>query len=355
MKGREVMRERYNIILRLILAGGIILGLILMGRLFLLPSNDYMKQTFSEKIKSGHSPKITINGDSIGGWYSSGEWCTLLENKIETSTNQSIDISNISKPGNSSFAGIVSWEMMGITEKNMSDLVILCYGQNDIDDASFEINYEALIRNTIAGNPNAEIVVILESSQREYTRKINTIIELCDYYKIPYVDTIKAFNESGYSYEELSDDGIHPNAKGKEIYADAIYKVIQSELLTKRHILDFKGERPANKKAKNPETNQYSEGRYIPVDRMTIKGNTITVNLPECSSIGFDRVFFDGQHSITFKVGGKSFDVGYNWDYGFEQQHIDRLVSGDFSEGEASIIFEDAESLEKFNGLVYFE
>ena len=106
------MRERYNIILRLILTCGIILGLILMVMLFLLPSNDYMKQTFSEKIKSGHSPKITINGDSIGGCYSSGEWCTLLENQIETSTNQSIEVTNISKPGNSSFAGIVSWEMM---------------------------------------------------------------------------------------------------------------------------------------------------------------------------------------------------------------------------------------------------
>lgn len=349
------MRERYNIILRLILTGGIILGLILMVMLFLLPSNDYMKQTFSEKIKSGHSPKITINGDSIGGWYSSGEWCTLLENQIETSTNQSIEVTNISKPGNSSFAGIVSWEMMEPTEKNMSDLVILCYGQNDADDASFAINYEALIRNTMAGNPNAEIIAILESSQRDYTNKINTIVELCDYYKIPYVDTIKAFNESGYSYEELSDDGIHPNAKGKEIYADAVYKVVQSELLTKKHILDFKGERPANKKAKNSEADQYLEGQYIPVDRMEVKGNTVTVNLPECKIIGFDRVLIDGNHKITFEVGGESFDVGYKWNYGFEQRHIDSLVTGDFSEGEATIVFEDIDTLEKFNGLVCFK
>lgn len=325
------------------------------GVVTLSPTKDYMKQTFSEKISAGHNPNIVINGDSIGGWVNSGEWCTLLEEKIEISTNQSIGIINISKPGNSSFAGIVSWEMLEPTERTMSDLVILCYGQNDADDSSFAINYEALIRNTIAGNPNAEIIAILESSQRDYTNKINTIIELCDYYKIPYVDTIKAFNESGYSYEELSDDGIHPNAKGKEIYADAIYKVVQSELLTKKHILDFKGERPANKKAKNSETDQYLEGQYIPVDRMEVKGNTVTVNLPACKIIGFDRVLVDGDHVITFETNGESFDIGYSWGYGFEQQHIDRVLSGNFPAGKSIITFEDAKTLENFNGLICFK
>lgn len=342
---------RYKMIIGVTISVCIVL---LLGGLVLFPTNDYMKQTFSEKINACHSPNIIINGDSIGGTVNQGEWCTLLEDQIENETNTSIEVTNISKPGNSSFAGIVSWEMMEPIERTLSDLVILCYGQNDVDDESFAVNYEALIRNTIAGNPNAEIIAVLESSQRDYTNKINTIIELCDYYKIPYVDTIKAFNESGYSYDELSDDGVHPNAKGKEIYADAIYKVIQSELLTKKHILDFKGERPANRKAKNPEANQYQEGQYISVDRMEVKGNTIIVDIPQCKIIGFDRVFFDGKHDITFEVGGESYDVGYNWDYSFEQQHIDKKVTGDFDEGEATIVFEDEETLERFNGLVCF-
>lgn len=350
MKGCEEMRRR----LIPILSFGLI-SATLIGFLLLLPSNDYMKQTFSEKINAGYSPNITVNGDSIGGWVEQGEWCTLLEEQIESEINKSIEVTNISKPGNSTFAGIVSWEMMETTERALSDLVILCYGQNDVDDASFAINYESLIRNTIAGNPNAEIIAVLESSQRDYTNKINTIIELCDYYKIPYVDTIRAFNESGYAYEELSDDGIHPNAKGKEIYADAIYEVIQSKLLTKQHILDFKGERPANKKAKNPEADQYLEGQYIPVEHMKVKANTITANIPQCKIIGFDRVFFDGKHNITFEAGGECFDVSYKWDYGFEQRHIDRLVTGNFKEGEGIIIFEDLETLEKFNGLVCFK
>ena len=331
------------------------ISVVLLEGLVLFPTNDYMKQTFSEKINAGNSPNITINGDSIGGTVNDGEWCTLLEERIESETNKYIEVTNISKAGNSSFAGIVSWEMLDSTEKMLSDLVILCYGQNDVDDESFAVNYEALIRNTIAGNPNAEIIVILESSQRNYTNKINTIIELCDYYKIPYVDTIKAFKESGYSYEELSDDGIHPNTKGKEIYADAIYEVVQSELLTKQHILDFKGERPASKNAKNPEANQYLEYDYIPVSHMEVKENTILSDIPKCQIIGFDRVFFDGKHSITFEVGGESYDVGYSWNYGFEQQHIDKLVTGNFDEGKVSIVFEDTETLERFNGLICFK
>lgn len=339
---------------RIIIGIVISIYVILLGAIFLLPPNDYMKQTFSEKINAGYTANITINGDSIGGEVKPGEWCALLEEQIESQTNNPIKISNISKPGNSSFAGIASWEMLEPTERALSDLVILCYGQNDADDESFSVNYEALIRNTIAGNPNAEIIAILESSQREYTNKINTIIELCNYYKIPYVDTIKVFNESGYSYEELSDDGIHPNAKGKEIYADAIFKVIEDELLTKKNILDFKGERPANKKAKNPEANQYLNGQYIPVDHMDVKGNMITVDVPRCKIIGFDRVFFDGRHSVTFDIAGESFDVGYSWNYGFEQQHIDKLLTGNFSEGKATITFEDSKALEKFNGLICF-
>ena len=349
------MRKKQRVFLLLILMGGILLSAISGGLLLLFPTNDYMKQTFSEKINGGFSSNIVVNGDSIGGQYGVGEWCTLLEKHIEDETNSYIEVTNISKPGNSSFAGIVSWEMLDPTDKMFSDLVILCYGQNDADDESFAVNYEALIRNTIAGNPNAEIIAILESSQRDYTNKINTIIKLCNYYKIPYVDTIKAFNESGYSYEELSDDGIHPNAKGKEIYADTIYEVIQSELLVKQHILDFKGERPAKKNAKNPEADQYLECKYIPIEDMEVKGNTIMVNIPPCKIIGFDRVFFDGKHNIILKIKEENYDVGYNWGYSFEQRHIDKLVTGNFDEGNVNIVFEDVETLERFKGLVCFQ
>ena len=59
---------------------------------YLLWWNDYIKQTFSEKIDVGYTAHIIINGDSIGGTVEQGEWCTLLEEKIENVTNSSVEV-----------------------------------------------------------------------------------------------------------------------------------------------------------------------------------------------------------------------------------------------------------------------
>lgn len=341
---------------RIIWLVGLLIVAILVCLMLLLPTRDYMKMSFSEKIYSGHGAHIVVNGDSIGGTVGQGEWCSLLKEKIESKSNKSIEITNISKPGNNSFAGIVSWEMLDYTEKALSDLVILCYGQNDVDDETFAINYEALIRNTIKRNPNAEIIAILESSQRDYTNKINTILELCDYYRIPYVDTIKAFKESGYSYEELSDDGIHPNAKGKEIYADAIYKVIQSELLTKKHILDFKGERPANKKAKNPETIEYTNFKYFSADTLDVDQNTISLEVPKSSMIGLDIEFVKGEHGIvlTSDIDEEKHYVGYIWDNENSQRHIYMIYNAEDEATKFKFVFSEKNDIQNLYGVACF-
>lgn len=338
---------------------GIIVAIFIIGiSLYIfLPTNDYMKMTFSEKLNHGYSSSILINGDSIGGSVADGEWCTMLANLIKEETDGSVSVNNISKPGNTSFAGIVSWELMNDTERNLSDLVILCYGQNDVEDDSFIINYEALIRNTIAENPNAEIIAILESSQKKYTNKIKSIIKLCNYYDIPYVDTLKAFDESGYSYEELSDDGIHPNSIGKEIYANAVYDVIENKFLKKQNFWDFKGERPKNRKALNPESEKYSTCYYVSAEQMSRSGNEFSTTISNCSIIGLDMIYIDGDHNIQIFVpnDNRGYDVGYSWDYDFEQRHIYSVLSGDYKEGEIKISFKEEKTAEKFLGLVYFK
>lgn len=342
--------------LRIILVSIFILIIVIIsGLIFALPTKDYMKMTFSEKINAGYTAHILINGDSIGGTANEGEWCSILKNIITKETSETVEINNISKPGNSSFAGIASWEIMEDVNQRLSDLVILCYGQNDVDDESFAINYEALIRNTIAGNPNAEIIAVLESSQREYTNKIMTIIELCNYYNIPYVDTIKAFKNSGYSYDELSDDGTHPNAKGKEIYAMAIWNVIKHEFLEKQNFLDFKGERPKNKKAKNTEANRYLVCCYIPSDKMKVQGKTVYVNIPTCQIIGMDMMLVSGEHDININLNGNKYDVGYSWKYDFNQRHINEVLSGKFNEGDIVINFDDIDMVNTLNGLICFK
>lgn len=329
--------------------------LLLVGVILLFPSRDYMKMTFSEKISQGYSTNILINGDSIGGSTAEGEWGTLLKDKLVEDYDCYITVQNISKAGNSCFAGIVSWEMLDNAEKKHSDLVILCYGQNDSDDESFAENYEALIRNTIRGNPNAEIVAVLESSQREYTNKIQIIMNLCAYYDIPYVDMIESFNSSGYSYEDLSDDGIHPNALGKEIYSEAIYDVVSDRLLRKQSILDFRGERPKKRSAQNIKSEQYERFHYIPLKKMKVNGNKVIAKIPQSRIVGIDTVYVNGSHSIQLNISGQQHEMGYTWPYEFSQRHIYPVLENNIESGEAEIIFEKPENVQNFLGLICFE
>lgn len=336
----------------LALGGEIVL---LIAVIFIFPSRDYMKMSFSEKVYHGYSANILINGDSIGGGTEEGEWGTILEEKLEDDLESSINVQNISKPGNTSFAGIVSWEMLDKSQQNFSDLVILCYGENDPDDVSFAVDYEALIRNTMEANPNAEIVAILESSQRDYTNKIKTIIDLCNYYHILYVDMIEAFNSSGYTYQQLSDDGIHPNELGKEVYANAIYNIINDKLLTKQNFWDFKGERPKKRQAIYPESEKYKICRYIPLKNMTTNNNSITVQIPQCKILGLDMVFETGNHAVLLNLSNKEYDATYSWPYNFSQRHIYKVLEGDFEQGNLEINFDSLEESDNLIGVVYFE
>lgn len=321
----------------------------------LLPPRDVVKMTFSEKIKANVPTTIMINGDSIGGTDANGEWCRILQEEIKESYGGTTKIENISKPGNSTFAGIVSLEQYITNPGSSADLVILCYGQNDADDETFAIEYEALIRNTIQANPNAEIVAILESSQKTYTNKINTIINLCDYYGIPYADMIEAFNSSGYTYEELSDDGVHPNELGKSIYAQELYTVINNTLLSKRSFWDFKGERPRKRTALSEKSEKLSNCHYISADNLQIENSIISVNVPNCSILGLDIMFEKGDHGIKLNISNQDFDIGYSWTYDFSQRHIYEVLKGDFAHGNLQIDFDSLEDADNLIGVIYFE
>ena len=114
-------------------------------------------------------------------------------------------------------------------DEDKYDLIIVCYGQNDKVDG-FNLDYEALIRGTIFKNQTNCIIPVLESSQREYNEKMQWIMTVAEYYQLPVADTIKAFNNSGYSYELLSADGVHPNDKGYKIMGDFYSNIIEDYL-----------------------------------------------------------------------------------------------------------------------------
>lgn len=298
---------------------------------------DYSKMTFYDKIKNKYSVNMLIVGDSIGAGMQQTDWSMLVASHVKDEYSSNVNISNVSLGGNNTFAGYSQLNSISASDNRVYDLIILCYGENDLDDTNFPIRYEALIRTAIKKYPNAQIIAILESSQREYTNKINKIIDLCQYYDIPCVDAIAAFKESGYEYSRLSDDGIHPNELGKSVYADAIMQVLKNEVLNKRHIQKYP------KFMKYDSCTSYSNYCYIPLEKMKKQGNTYSFYVPNnFEVIGIDRVMSRGSHSIQIMTTEKSYDKSYTWDNENSQRHIDEISREKFSSGKILLTLDDS-------------
>lgn len=308
-------------------------------------TKDYSKMTIYDKVKEGYSLNILINGDSIGEGNSDTAWGTIVAKNLKKLYKlPSVQISNISLGGNTSYAG---YSRLNCTDSEDGyDLVFLCYGQNDADDSEFPIVYESMLRATINKYPQAQVVAILESSQRGYTNKINQIIKICEYYKIPYVDTIEAFENSGYSYEKLTDDGIHPNEQGKQVYAEAILSVIQEQVLDKSH----KTELPS--KYLNEKGENYEYFCYIPVSEMKKKDNSYEISVSDdFKTLGIDRVLMPGSYYSELVLDDEHYNLGYSWNYDFGQRHITQIESGDYEAQTLSITADEA-ALSAINGII---
>lgn len=310
-------------------------------------AKDYHKLTFYDKIKSGYSINVLINGDSIAQGDTAKDWSYLVKKHIQEKYGISADCYNISLGGNTTYCGYSRVNSVDFAQGNTFDLIILCYGQNDIDNDKFPQIYEALVRSSRTKYPYAQIITILESSQKEYTNKINKIIEISDYYKIPYVDMVSAYQQSEYSYDELSPDGIHPGDLGKVLYAENISETIDA-------VLEKRQSNKLPSKKLYDDSGKYDEFCYISTDSMDFDGNKYEVTISDqFDSIGFDRVLIPGTHAIEIIVNGISYDLGYKWDYSFSQRHIDELSIQLAQDTEKSIIIRcNADDLKSINGII---
>lgn len=175
---------------------------------------------------------ILVVGDSIGAGAGASEtdkkWFRLLEKDLE-SKGISVEIDNPSLGGNTSFAGFCMVEEAD-PEKNY-DAIFVCFGEND-SETDFELYYENIFNSIKRKYPEALLYVILESSQREYTWKMERVIEIANHYDAYVIDTIAAFDESGIDYELLSDDGIHPNDEGQNIYYEKAIAAVDGSLIS---------------------------------------------------------------------------------------------------------------------------
>ena len=155
-----------------------------------------------QKLACGEDIRLLVVGDSIGAM----PWTNDVAKWIEDNYQVSCTIKNISLGSNTSYSGFVSEKLLD--DGLAYDLVIVCYGQNDVPQG-FAADYEALIREVLVKNKLPSVIAVLESSQREYTEKMQDIMHIAEHYRLQLADTIKAFENSGYSYEALSTDGEH--------------------------------------------------------------------------------------------------------------------------------------------------
>lgn len=293
--------------------------------------------------------RLLIVGDSIGeGAGSSHEdnkWYNLLIPYLEEQYEKNIKLTNVSMGGNTSYAGYSRVNMLKAKED--FDMVIICYGQNDqLEEFSFY--YELLIREICESYPNSQMIAVLESSQREYTEKMQIIQNLCDYYGIAVADTIASFAESGKIYEELCDDGTHPNDEGQKVYFETVREVIAQLQAENTGISEIH-------EAIDTRVSKYDDFKYLSIrDFKKLDQLTYEISITEdVEALGLDYTLLPGEKGIKIYIDENTeIDRSYQWNYSFGQRHIE-VISGECDiQQSIRLVFSDEEQKEVFHGLI---
>ena len=331
------------------------------------PFLEYDSLNGYQKLACGQDIRMLIVGDSIGARV----WTNHVARWIEENYQVVCEAKNISMGGNTSYGGLVSEKLMD--EEESWDLAIVCYGQNDLPDV-FPEQYEALLRELLRRNNRCNVVCVLESSQREYTEKMQKIIELASYYGMQVADTIESFLNSGYSHEKLTEDGVHPNEQGEEIYALTVEAIIRenvaAEYARKTEIIQsaLEENRGADAEAfihpvvTKPPLNEaaiaYDHFQYYPSSTFRRVSDTDwDMEADGFTGIpGISRNMCPGDNTLRIYVNDELyFDSGENpWKIGFHLMTVDRLTdTPDDFDGQIRLNFATKECADEFFGLIF--
>ncbi|MBQ6587370.1 MAG: SGNH/GDSL hydrolase family protein [Butyrivibrio sp.] len=232
------------------------------------------------------------------------------------------------------------------------DLVVLCYGQNDIEE-NISLYYEAMIRADKNRYPKASLLAILESSQKEYTLKMQTIQDIASRYSIPVVDTIAPLQKN---YESLTADAVHPNDDGYKVYCETTMNTI-NDLVAESYGFDPNDISPVNDRVA-----EFDEFQWIGSEQFTRDNNTFTFNTSlQGDILGIDYDFISGANSCKIIIDGEEYAAPeVSFDYDFSQRHImvvNNWLDGDVVDvkNEIKVVFADDENGQKqadgFRGL----
>mgnify|MGYP005966104205 FL=1 len=290
----------------------------------------------TDKINTGEELQVLIVGDSIGEGAGASDpslkWYKYLISYMKDKYGKELHITNVSMGGNTSYAGFV--RVMQLKENEDYDLVMVCFGENDIEE-DFSEHYEQLLQTILSKWPSCKLITILESSQREYTPKMQSVQRLSEQYHAYIMDTIAAFDRSGMKYEELCEDGTHPNDEGQKIYYKEASKVIDQIY---GQVLED-----------NLKLQYYSMKEFKQTDSYSLELNAEG----EICSIGIDYERIPGYHEIEVFVDGSSiWKYQDNWKPDYSQRHIEEIERGEQYITNIIITFSSKEQMEGFHGII---
>ena len=308
------------------------------------------EDSFYQKLADGFDANILIVGDSIGegaGTETNGQqWFKQLQAYLQNVNKGKVSVTNVSMGGNTSYAGYV--RTMVLNDDVDYDLAIICYGQNDRTDG-FSTNYESIIQAIRTKYPDCSIISILESSQREYTEKMTTIQSICEHYSIPVADTIAAFNNSGKAYEDLSDDGVHPNDTGQEIYFETVKAVIDDNVVASTGKMK-------DTDVINADVHKFDNFVWYDAssDFEQVDDTTFTISTSASGILGIDYTYESRDNKADIYVDGELFESPtVTFDYDSSQRHI-LVVSDDCTvKNEIKVVFTSKEQADGFKGMYF--
>ena len=247
--------------------------------------------TWQDFIKNKKQCDIVVIGDSIGdgsvSTWTYYKWTSLLRTEIENTTGVTTTLTNFAVGGT---AAMFDYHRVKRFGKNINcDIALVCDGENDAE-STFGFNYEVLLRNIRLTWPNCVIISTMESSQRDYTPKMQQIQRLAPKYGCILCDTIKKFNESGRPYEELLADTVHPNDAGQRLYFEEAF-----ESLTKRFVPTFEMPLPEV----SEEMRKYDKYRYVPAFEMQRNLRDYRV---KANAVGFLFNCLEGPRAFEYDV-----------------------------------------------------
>ena len=300
---------------------------------------------------SSHSISIFIIGDSISAGTGASQpklkWCKRLSKALKDQYGVKIDVENDSLGGNDSYSAYC--RLMRKPETPQYDVIMICSGAND--GSKLGVCYENLLREISSKYPETTVFCILQSSERENPEKIEVIQELADYYGAQTIDMIKAFEESGYSYDDLSDDGVHPNDLGQDIYLSKVAEAF-STCINEGKFLSKPIRTVSN--PLNLEVNNWGEYSFFSLEEMR-KINELEYELPSsCSEaiIGIDYFAVSGTQYIKAQTNGEilfSEEIARDDVVGMEFIDLENLSCK--VEGSIIISFSSREMKENFKGV----